>query len=114
MKYRKLGRSGLDVSAVGLGTNNFGRKLDFKASETVILSALDNEINTIDTSNSDGDFLSEEYIRKSLKGRRQDAVLATKVASPQGEDPNNKGASRKHILEPVSYTHLTLPTRDLV
>tara|TARA_Y100000590_G_scaffold223549_1_gene252855 strand:+ start:3870 stop:4808 length:939 start_codon:yes stop_codon:yes gene_type:complete len=110
MKYRKLGRSGLDVSAVGLGTNNFGRKLDFKASETVILSALDNEINTIDTSNSYGDGLSEEYIGKSLKGRRQDAVLATKVASPQGEDPNNKGASRKHILEQVEISLKRLQT----
>lgn len=110
MKYRKLGRSGLDVSAVGLGTNNFGRKLDFKASEIVILSALDNAINTIDTSNSYGDGLSEEYIGKSLKGRRQEAVLATKVASPQGEDPNNKGASRKHILEQVEISLKRLQT----
>ena len=101
MEYRKLGSSGLDVSVVGLGTNNFGRRLDYEATERVVLSALDEGVNTIDTANSYGDSLSEEYIGRALEGRRGEAVIATKVASPRGDGPNSVGASRKHILDQV-------------
>ena len=101
MEYRKLGSSGLDVSVVGLGTNNFGRRLDYEASERVVLAALYEGVNTIDTSNSYGDSLSEEYIGRALEGRRGEVVIATKVASPRGDGPNSVGASRKHILDQI-------------
>ena len=58
MKYRKLGNSGLEVSAVGLGTNNCGGRLDYDKTDRVISQALDTGINLIDTSNSYGDALS--------------------------------------------------------
>ena len=98
MEYRKLGSSGLDVSVVGLGANNFGRRLDYEGSERVVRAALDEGVNTIDTSNSYGDSLSEEYIGRALEGRRSEAVVATKVATSRGDGPNMAGASRKHIL----------------
>ena len=101
MKYRKLGNSGLDVSEVGLGTNNFGRRLDFTESERVILTALEAGINTIDTANSYGDTLSEDYIGKTLAMRRNEAIIATKVGAPRGDGPNQSGASRKHIMDQV-------------
>ena len=88
MEYRKLGSSGLDVSVVGLGTNNFGRRLDYEGSERVVRAALDEGVNTIDTSNSYGDSLSEEYIGRALEGRRSEAVVATKVATSRGDGPN--------------------------
>ena len=101
MEYRKLGSSGLDVSVVGLGTNNFGRRLDYERSERVVRASLDEGVNTIDTSNSYGDSLSEEYIGRALEGRRSEAVIATKVASQRGDGPNMAGASRKHILDQI-------------
>ena len=101
MKYRQLGLSGLQVSAIGLGTNNFGRRLDAAATETVVHAALDAGVNMIDTSNSYGDGQSEEFIGRALKGRRNEAVLATKVSSRVSEGPNNAGNSRKHIYDQV-------------
>ena len=101
MEYRKLGSSGLDVSVVGLGTNNFGRRLDYEGSERVVRAALDAGVNTIDTSNSYGDSLSEEYIGRALEGRRSEAVVATQVATSRGDGPNMAGASRKHILDQI-------------
>ena len=85
MKYRKLGNSGLEVSAVGLGANNFGGRLDYQSSNEVISQLFDVGINLIDTSNSYGNTLSEEYIGKALEGRREQAVIATKVSSRMSE-----------------------------
>ena len=101
MEYRKLGRSGLDVSVVGLGANNFGRRLDQPATEQVIRRAVDVGVTLIDTANVYGDTLSEQYIGESIEGIRDKLVLATKVASKMGDGPNQMGASRKHILEQV-------------
>ena len=98
MEYRYLGRSGLQVSAIGLGTNNFGGRLDAAASAVVINHALDMGINMIDTSNSYGGTYSEEYIGRALKGKRHQAVIATKVSSRMADGPNNAGNSRKHIM----------------
>ncbi len=110
MKYRQLGSSGLQVSAIGLGTNNFGRRLDAAATETVVHAALDAGVNMIDTSNSYGDGQSEEFIGRALKGRRHEAVLATKVSSRVSEGPNNAGNSRKHIYDQVDISLRKLRT----
>ena len=110
MKYRQLGSSGLQVSAIGLGTNNFGRRLDAAATETVVHAALDAGVNMIDTSNSYGDGQSEEFIGRALKGRRSEAVLATKVSSRVSEGPNNAGNSRKHIYDQVDVSLRKLRT----
>jgi len=110
LKYRKLGNSGLEVSAVGLGANNFGGRLDYQSSNKVISQLFDVGINLIDTSNSYGNTLSEEYIGKALEGRREQAVIATKVSSRMSEGPNQAGNSRKHIMEQVEQSLTRLRT----
>ncbi len=101
MEYRYLGKSGLKVSAIGLGTNNFGRRLDSDASALVINHALDMGVNMIDTSNSYGDGYSEAYIGRALNGQRHRAIIATKVSSTVGDGPNDGGNSRQHIITAV-------------
>ena len=110
MEYRQLGRSGLQVSAVGLGANNFGRRLDPQATALVVHQALDVGINMIDTSNSYGGNLSEEYLGKALKGKRHKAIVATKFSSRMGEGPNQAGNSRQHILTEVENSLRRLAT----
>ena len=110
MEYRRLGRSGLEVSAVGLGTNNFGARIDYQQTDRVIHQAVDIGVNLIDTSNTYGRTLSEEYIGKSTKGIRGQVLLATKVAGPVGQGPNQGGASRKHIMEQVELSLQRLQT----
>ena len=84
MDYRNLGNSGLQVSAIGLGTNNFGKRLDAQRTAAVVDQALDAGINLLDTANAYSAGLSEEYIGKALKGKRSEAIVATKVSSPMG------------------------------
>ena len=110
MKYRKLGGSGVEVSEIGLGTNNFGQRLDFESSDRVISQCIDSGINLIDTSNSYGATLSEEYIGRSLVGRRDGVVLATKVSSRMAEGPNQAGNSRIHIMDQIDASLARLQT----
>ncbi|MFC4103276.1 aldo/keto reductase [Paenibacillus xanthanilyticus] len=97
MQYRKLGASGLKVSALGLGTNAFGGRADEKTSIEVIHQALDMGINFIDTANIYAGTESERIIGIALQGRRDEAVLATKAGLPRGEGANERGSSRYHI-----------------
>ena len=110
MKYRQLGKSGLQVSAVGLGANNFGGRVDAKRTNSVVHAALDSGVNFIDTSNSYGGGFSEKYIGDALKGRREQAVIATKVSSRVADGPNNSGNSRKHIFDQVDISLRKLRT----
>ena len=110
MEYRQLGNSGLQVSTIGLGTNNFGMRLDAAQTALIVNHALDVGINMIDTANSYGKGLSEEYIGKALKGNRDQAVLATKVSSRMNEGPNNAGNSRRHIIAEVEASLRRLDT----
>ena len=110
MEYRQLGNSGLQVSTIGLGTNNFGVRLDPSQTALIVNHALDVGINMIDTANSYGKGLSEEYIGKALKGKRDRAVLATKVSSRMNEGPNNAGNSRRHIIAEVEASLRRLDT----
>ena len=110
MQYRQLGSSGLQVSAIGLGANNFGRRVDAAGTEKVVHAALDAGVNMIDTSNSYGDGLSEDFIGRALNGRRHEAVIATKVSSRVSDGPNNAGNSRKHIYDQVDISLRKLRT----
>jgi aryl-alcohol dehydrogenase-like predicted oxidoreductase len=83
MQMRRLGSSGLVVSVVGLGTNNFGMKLDLEQSRAVLDAALDAGVTLIDTADVYG--ASETRLGELLKGRRDDVVLATKFGSPLRE-----------------------------
>jgi len=110
MEYRNLGSSGTKVSVIGLGTNNFGRRLNSSDTKKVIDTAIDEGINFLDTSNSYGDTLSEEYIGNAIKNYRDDIILATKVYSKLGDKPNDMGASKVHIIREVENSLKRLQT----
>jgi aryl-alcohol dehydrogenase-like predicted oxidoreductase len=102
MEYRHLGRSGLLVSVVGIGCNNFGGRLDEAGTAAVVNTALDLGINLFDTADVYGNRGgSEELLGRALKGRRREAVIASKFASPMGEGPHWKGGSRRYIYDAV-------------
>ena len=110
MEYRRLGNSGLQVSVIGLGTNNFGPRIDYPAAERVVRQAVDEGINFIETSNTYGEGQAEAFIGKALRGHRTQALVATKVASNMGDGPNMHGASRKHIMDQVDISLKKLQT----
>ena len=110
MHYRNLGKSGLKVSAIGLGTNQFGGKVDLEVAKKILDAALDSGINFIDTANIYQQGRSESYIGKALKGRRQQTLIATKVRFEAGDGPNDKGASRQHILDALHASLRRLDT----
>lgn len=100
MEYRNLGRTGVRVAPLALGTDNILNPTPEDESIRMILRALDAGINLIDTSNSYKQGESERVIGRALKesGRRDEAILATKVHYPTGPGPNDRGNSRLHIL----------------
>jgi aryl-alcohol dehydrogenase-like predicted oxidoreductase len=99
MQFRNLGRSGLIVSAVGLGCNNFGGRIDLDASRKVVDRAIDVGITLFDTADIYGDMGgSETVLGKVLGGRRKDIVLATKFGGAMDKDGVLKGASRRYIM----------------
>lgn len=111
MEYRSLGNSGLKVSEIGLGTNNFGFRVDEAASIAITHHALDSGINIIDTADwYSRQGLSETYIGKAIKGRRSQVIIATKFGFPMGSDPNDIGASRYHILQALEGSLKRLDT----
>ena len=102
MEMRHLGNSGLEVSVIGLGCNNFGRRLDEKQTATVVSAAVDAGITLFDTADLYGeDGSSETYLGKALKGHRNQVVIATKFGGPMGKLPMQKGGSRQHIFQAV-------------
>jgi aryl-alcohol dehydrogenase-like predicted oxidoreductase len=99
MEYRQLGRTGVRVSAMCLGTMNFGGRTDEATSIKMVHEALDLGINFIDTANVYGRGVSEEITGKAIaaSGRRDDIVLATKAVAGMGDGPNDHGASCYHL-----------------
>ncbi len=110
MQYRSLGSSGLKVSAIGLGTNQFGGKVEAAGVKEILAAALDLGINFFDTADVYQKGRSEETIGKALKGKRHEALIATKVYGKMGEGPNERGASRHHIMEGVEASLRRLDT----
>jgi len=100
VKYRTLGRTGLKVSPLCLGAMMFGAwgNPDHDESIRIIDAALDAGINFIDTADVYSNGESEEIVGKAIAGKRDDLVIATKVHSPMGEDPNRSGNSRRWII----------------
>lgn len=101
MEYRILGRTGLKVSPLILGTDNFANPTPEKESIAILNQAIDSGINLIDTSNSYAKGEGERIIGKTLKesGKRKDVLIATKVHYPTGSGPNDWGNSRLHIMK---------------
>ncbi|MDG7005939.1 MAG: aldo/keto reductase [Nitrososphaerota archaeon] len=110
MEYRLLGRTGLKVSRMTLGTNNFGRDVDEQTSVRVMRKAIDLGVNSVDTANVYTKRRSEEIIGKAIRGDRERFVIATKVGNDVGEGPNDSGLSRKHILWQVEESLRLLQT----
>ena len=110
MEYRNLGRSGLKVSRMTLGTNNFGRDADEPTAIRVIRRAIDLGINSLDTANVYTERKSEAIIGKGIQGDRDRFVIATKVGSEGAEWPNDAGLSRKNIMHQVSESLRLLQT----
>ncbi len=99
MQYRLLGRTGVRVSPLCLGTMNFGGATSDAEAIRIIHAALDAGMNFIDTADVYNDGRSEEVVGRALAGRRDRVVLATKVHGRMGEGPNDEGVSRLHVLK---------------
>jgi aryl-alcohol dehydrogenase-like predicted oxidoreductase len=110
MEYRQLGRAGVRVSVIGLGTNQFGGVVDQQGVNEIIAGALDLGINFIDTADVYTQGRSEETLGVALKGRWDRVVLATKVRSSMGDGTNDQGASRYHIINGVEASLRRLQT----
>jgi aryl-alcohol dehydrogenase-like predicted oxidoreductase len=115
MKYRTLGRTGIQVSPYCLGAMMFGAmgNPDHDDSIRIIHRALDAGINFVDTADAYSHGESEEIVGKALKGRRDDVVLASKVHYPMGEGPNRRGNSRRWIMAEVENSLRRLQTDHL-
>ena len=120
MEYRNLGETGLEISALSLGTMAFGRWIDEQASFEIMDIALDRGINVIDTANFYGKGQDEpfkygtgeceEIVGKYLKGKRNQTIVATKVGLPMGQGPNEQGLSKRHIMQQAEESLMRLQT----
>lgn len=110
MEYRTLGKAGVKVSAIGIGCNQFGGKVDAEGTKAIIHRALDEGINFFDTADVYSRGVSEEYVGAALAGQWDKVVIATKVRHSMGDGPNDVGASRYHILSGVEASLRRLKT----
>ncbi len=116
MKYTSLGRTGLPVSRICLGTMTFGNQCDEAQSHAILNKAHENGISFIDTadmypaSGPDAVGNTEEIIGRWMQGKRDDVVVATKFWGPMGKQPWQRGASRRHIVDAVDGSLRRLDT----
>ncbi|HUV08993.1 MAG TPA: aldo/keto reductase [Spirochaetia bacterium] len=113
MVYRRMGRSGLKVSEICLGTMTFGHGTDQPEAGKMVDAALDRGINFFDTANSYSEGRAEEYLGRALEGRRGEAVVATKFFNPMGPGPNDSGMSRVHIMNAIEGSLRRLKTEHV-
>src|SRR5262249_17760153 len=111
MIKRSFGGTGLMVSALGLGCNNFGRRLDLEKTRTVVDSAIETGINFFDTADVYGDRGgSETFLGATLGSRRKDVILATKFGLPMDDEGHLAGGSRRYVLSAVEASLKRLKT----
>ena len=111
VEYRNLGNSGLQVSVVGLGCNNFGGRVDQAGTKAVIDQCIEEGITFFDTADLYGGAgKSEEFMAPALKPHRRNVVIATKASGPMGEGPYWRGTSRKYLIEAVDASLRRLDT----
>jgi len=110
MELRNLGKSGLRVSFVGLGCNNFGWRIDLEASRKVVNRALELGVNLLDTADMYGDGQSEEMLGQILGPRRKDVVLATKFAAAFSGVEGGPFGSRRYVMSAVEASLKRLKT----
>ena len=107
MDYRSLGRSGLQVPVLSLGTGTFGGSNEFfqrwgktqgDEATRLVDVCLEHGLNFFDTADVYSDGLSEQVLGEALKGKRDRALIATKATFPSGQGPNDQGSSRYHLM----------------
>ena len=101
MEFRRLGNSGLSVSEIGLGCNNFGGRVDQSGTKRVVDAALDHGITLFDTADVYGGSDSEVFLGKALGSRRSNVIIATKFGMAMGQDALSRGGSRRYIMKAV-------------
>ena len=99
MQYRQLGRSGLKISPICLGTMMFGGPTDEATSMRIVAKAREAGINFIDTADAYSGGNSEQVVGRAVSNNRHNWVLATKLANSMGDDPNRGGLSRRWVLQ---------------
>ncbi len=110
MEYRSLGRSGLKVSPLCLGTMMFGDRTDYQEAARIVGSAREAGVNFIDTADMYAKCESERIVGKLIASDRDHWVLATKVGNPTGEGPNERGTGRKRLLQAIDQSLARLGT----
>ncbi len=110
MQYRNMGRTGLKVSGMCLGTMTYGNQVGEAEAISIIERALNAGVNFVDTADVYAEGRSEEIVGKALKGKRHSVVLATKVANRTGPSANDIGLSRKHIMRGIEDSLRRLET----
>ncbi|MCY4024049.1 MAG: aldo/keto reductase [Anaerolineaceae bacterium] len=110
MQLRRLGSSGVRVSAIGLGSNQFGGVVDQNGVHNILSLARELEINFIDTANAYTGGESERLLGRALRGQRDSFLVATKAFFPVGPGPNDRGTSRYHLLRAVEDSLRRLQT----
>ena len=110
MQYKKLGRTGVKVSVICLGTMNYGNQVEEADASRIIKSAIASGVNFFDTADVYVDGKSEEIVGRAIKQERHSLVLATKVAGKMGNAVNDIGLSRKHIMQAVEDSLRRLQT----
>ena len=101
MDYRRLGRTGLKVSEICLGTMTFGHGADQAETDRIVGTSLDVGVTFFDTADGYNAGQSEIMLGKALGSRRKQTVIASKVFNPTGPGPNDSGMSRSHILDNI-------------
>jgi aryl-alcohol dehydrogenase-like predicted oxidoreductase len=101
MEFRRLGRSGLTVSEIRLGTMTFGHGTDATEAERMVRTALDAGVTFFDTADGYSNGESEVMLGRALGARRREAVIGTKAFNAMGPGPNDSGMSRVHIMHAV-------------
>jgi len=110
MRTRSLGDGGPEVSVVGLGTNNFGGRIDYEQSLAVVDAALDAGVTLFDTADIYSQGMSEEFIGRALEGRRDRVLIATKFGKPMDERPEDRRGSPDYIRAAVESSLRRLRT----
>ena len=110
MEYRRMGRSGLKVSEICLGTMTFGHGTDEAEARRIVDLAFEAGVNFFDTANAYGGGQSEVLLGKALQGRRDKSIVATKFFNPMGPGPNDSGMSRVHIMQAIEASLRRLQT----
>ncbi|MFY9812903.1 MAG: aldo/keto reductase [Dehalococcoidales bacterium] len=110
MQYKQMGRTGLKISAMSIGTMFFGTQVGEEEAIKTLDLAFEKGINMFDTADAYGLGKSEEIVGKAIKNKRQSVVLATKIGHRGGRGPNDSGLSREHIIQGVEASLKRLGT----